>query len=317
MASAYTLCLSTSKRSNESRSTLKFAIRRYFRIAPVYYLGIILYFFVFLFYNKLKFGHFIISESYNFTNLFCNLTFIHGFYPPANNNIVPGGWSIGTEMAFYAIFPLLYKISQSQLKSIKDIALFIVFGIVFSQLILFTLHLNGHSIMNDNFLYYNMINQLPVFFLGIGFYYKNNLTDWSGNWLFNILFFILFSFISILIWHSGNDYYFSITPIISGFSFIFLMQLFQKYDFINTKLLVRIGQLSYSMYILHFIFANYIKGLFMHKFENFNGFFSLIFFYVFTVFFTFISALLFEKYVEKPSIELGRFYINKLDAKNS
>ena len=110
IASAYTLCLSASRRKKERHPIIKFGIRRYFRIALAYYLGILLYFFISLIESQSTHGIFIIPEKYNAINIISNLTFVHGFFPPANNNIVPGGWSIGTEMAFYALFPALFYI---------------------------------------------------------------------------------------------------------------------------------------------------------------------------------------------------------------
>lgn len=39
VASAYTLCLSSFNRKNETNKFTKYAIRRYFRIAPAYYIA--------------------------------------------------------------------------------------------------------------------------------------------------------------------------------------------------------------------------------------------------------------------------------------
>lgn len=44
VASAYTLCLSFDNRKVEKNNLINFYIRRYFRIFPIYYLGIVIYF---------------------------------------------------------------------------------------------------------------------------------------------------------------------------------------------------------------------------------------------------------------------------------
>ena len=46
VASAYTLCLSAEYRSRENHKLKKYFIRRFFRISPIYYLGILIYFIV-------------------------------------------------------------------------------------------------------------------------------------------------------------------------------------------------------------------------------------------------------------------------------
>ena len=111
IASAFTLCLSHEKRKIEKYSLTNFYIRRFFSIAPLYYLGITLYFIIEI--TKGFVSHDINDSQYSLVNVLANVFFVNGFYPPANNNIVPGGWSIGTEFAFYAIFPatlwLAYK----------------------------------------------------------------------------------------------------------------------------------------------------------------------------------------------------------------
>ena len=105
VASAYTLCLSFARRSQEPRPVASFYLRRLFRIAPLYIVGIATYCALHLLRQG---GGEAVLAPYTPANVAANLFFVHGFVPAANNNIVPGGWSIGTEMAFYALFPLLF-----------------------------------------------------------------------------------------------------------------------------------------------------------------------------------------------------------------
>lgn len=103
VASAYTLCLSwQQRRAEEPQPVLRFLLRRLFRIAPLYWFGITLFA---LLHALQTGGH--PADPYTAANLLANAAFVHGFVPGAQNGIVPGGWSIGTEMAFYAAFPLL------------------------------------------------------------------------------------------------------------------------------------------------------------------------------------------------------------------
>ncbi len=314
IASAYTLCLSSFKRDKENLPLVKFGIRRYFRIAPAYYLALLGYLFISLILSKLQSGEFILAEKYTFKNILSNIFFIHGFYPPANNNIVPGGWSIGTEIAFYSIFPALIYIAKVTLTtSRKKIFAFVFFGILFSQLMLMLLVFIGYNISNNNFIYFNIINQLPVFLIGIGYFFLSKRSGFLLNWKLNFIFFILFSLLSVLPGYSGVDYYFSFIPTISGISFVFLIELIKKFNFLNPKILIRIGQVSFSMYLIHFIFAQLITGFLASKFIVLNGTVSLLVFYLLSVFLTFGFALLSEKFIEKPSIEFGKKLIRKID----
>ena len=63
-----------------------FYIRRYFRIAPLYYLGIVAYAALYISAGK--------GSSYTAGNILANVFFVHGVIPSANNSIVPGGFEV-------------------------------------------------------------------------------------------------------------------------------------------------------------------------------------------------------------------------------
>ncbi len=100
-----------------SRTWFKFYIRRFFRIAPLYYV---------LFTIALLFGSFLgeCRQSiagvfpgshtpvdryidHSFANIFTHVTFIFGFLPNFAFTTPLPDWSIGLEMQFYFIFPFL------------------------------------------------------------------------------------------------------------------------------------------------------------------------------------------------------------------
>lgn len=309
VASAYTLCMSSENRKNEDNHLLKFAIRRYFRIAPAYYLGILIYFVIKVALIKYSTGNFSIPKEYNFLNVFSNIAFFHGFYEPGNNTIVPGGWSIGTEMAFYAIFPFLFKVASTKIKNGLGIIFFVLLGIGFSLLVIYLLYLFGFNIKKNYFIYFNIINQLPVFIVGISYYlYREKLKmDWNHR--FDFLFFILFLIISLTLFYFNFNFIF---PFSSAFAFIFLIEIFRNHNFLNNKVLVRIGQVSFSMYLLHFIFASYLAPIIISKINFQNDIIAFMSIYFLIVLVTFICALFSEKIVEKPGIEIGRRLIKKI-----
>ena len=105
VASAFTLAWSWNRRKSECHPTKNFLIRRFCRIAPLYFAGILAYAMMsFCFQNGL---HGITAGAYTPQSVAANLFFIHGWLPFAMNNVVPGGWSIGVEMSFYLLVPWL------------------------------------------------------------------------------------------------------------------------------------------------------------------------------------------------------------------
>jgi len=316
VASAYTLCISAETRKNESQPLVKYAIRRFFRIAPLYYLGIIGFFFLALTTAYFSNGRISIPEHYTLLNIISNVLFVHGFYPPANNNIVPGGWSIGTEMAFYVVFPMLFALASKYWVSIRNVILGVLIGFLFSQITLLVLASNGISVSND-FVYCNLINQIPVFILGIAYYFWSTLKNQRFNWKMDVLAFVVLSGVSLYFRKLSIEipYLLSCIPFISGLSFLFLMELFRKLDILNSNILVRIGKVSYSMYIIHFIFAWLMTSLIAPLFNKILiSEVTLLLLYPTVVASTFYLATLSEKHIEKPFIDLGRSIIkNKLN----
>ena len=99
VASAMTLCMSWQARHDGS---VPFYIRRFFRIAPMYYLSIPFFLWV------RGFGPSIYApDGIGWRHIAMAATFTHGFMPDTITSVVPGSWSIADEMMFYAIFPML------------------------------------------------------------------------------------------------------------------------------------------------------------------------------------------------------------------
>jgi len=309
VASAFTLCNSAENRNNEPNKILNYFIRRFFRIAPVYYVGIILYFALGALKNYYKHGVLMPDEQYTLINILTNVLLVHGFFPPANNNIVPGGWSIGTEFAFYAIFPMLFVLLNGVIKSVTSAILALSCSVLISLAAIYSCQIViGTKLDNNSFIYFNLATQLPVFILGVLFFKLNQIDAWPVKSKFsNILTFISISIFSVAIFEYGSDISFSLIPVISGFSFLFLFSFLSKDKIINCAPIRSIGKVSYSMYLFHFLIARGLTAFLVSRTEPFlHGSVTLFLAYIGSVATTFFIARISEKLIERPFIELGR-----------
>jgi peptidoglycan/LPS O-acetylase OafA/YrhL len=93
------------RNENEKHPKFNFFIRRFFRIAPLYYIGILYYLWQDGFGSRYWLSD---QELVTTANILSNIFFVHGFNPYWMNSVVPGGWSIAVEMLFYCIAPLLF-----------------------------------------------------------------------------------------------------------------------------------------------------------------------------------------------------------------
>jgi len=314
IASAYTLCLSHEKRNDEHYPLTNFYIRRLFRIAPLYYVGIVLYFILYLVETSLSNEN---SDSYySIVNVLANVFFLHGFYPAANNNIVPGGWSIGTEVVFYSVFPIIIWMVKKLWNVNKySIWLLPLIGALMSQtfnlLILFWT--NGSiGIANNNFIYFNFFNQLPVFLIGIALFYSEKQCSLN----FNIFMFVLFSFFSLMLWRYKINYLFTVIPLLSGISFVFLFLLLRNNKWLTSKIIGKIGKYSYGIYITHFIFAWFVPEYFLYPMLKDILSSNLIF--LLSIIITLVGAYLlssiFYRVIESPVVIFGSAIIRRREA---
>lgn len=324
IVSAFTLCLTFDKRNGEEKGLSKFYIRRYFRIVPLYYFGIMLYMAYFSLFEPMLYNlPSELDERYTLRNILANVFLVNDFTPgSANNKIVPGGWSIGTETTFYILFPFIFSLYQRfsnnswALLAIPLLAVAVCFVMV--QLVLSA---TGMSAKNNSFIYFNIVCQLPVFLLGISLYFLLKLQHrfTQLNPRFYVVGFVISTLMAIVVYRYMVEMAFFV-PIAAGFSFLFLFMLFKTSNRTLFKMhwLSRIGQLSYSIYLFHFIFAWLGSKLLWHLMA---GMASSEVIYLLSVLLTValsvLVAVFSEKYIEKPGMDWGRKLINYIEARKA
>jgi peptidoglycan/LPS O-acetylase OafA/YrhL len=161
VVSAITLAQSWRGRPGSLRA---FALRRVFRIAPAYFFAAALY------------ALLLPGGQAGVLRILTFLTFTSGWSPAQMPTVpdawvgVPGGWSIEAEAAFYALFPLLMWSLRGPAR--------VAAGFALSLLLAWAADLSGAWFFGpvygpaatDQFLYYWLPNQLPVFLVGLAAY---------------------------------------------------------------------------------------------------------------------------------------------------
>lgn len=307
IASSFTLCLSSENRKNEKNKNWNYVIRRFFRIAPGYYFAIILY----TIYNHLnQYFSFQQIGEIEWRAIIINLLFSNGYFPSVLNKIVPGGWSISTEMSFYLLFPFIFSFYQKK-KSKKTLLFLIPFlSIVFSQIAVRILGNYGYEMSNNSFVYFNIINQIPVFIIGISYYFLLKKYNFNYSSWIDILLFISFTIITIALWSLKIDYLFSVIPITSAISFVFIMEIMRKSDKLNINLLEKIGRASYSMYLFHFLVIDFVDYSFKKLGLSFNNI-NFFIFYILVAGITYFIANLSLNTLERYGINFGKKLLRK------
>jgi peptidoglycan/LPS O-acetylase OafA/YrhL len=169
--SAMTMCLMWTQRAGETNPVRKFYVRRFLRIAPLFWLAIPLYLAV----NGT-------GPSYDAPNgigplqVILTATFLHGFWPDSINSVVPGDWSIAAEMTFYLVFPFVILSFGARRHLYLGLAVALhLFNVLFfkpwAYQIFMAYYGPGHEAFVWSALHLSFLNQLPVFLTGCALFF--------------------------------------------------------------------------------------------------------------------------------------------------
>lgn len=218
--------------TEKNRTTYKtFLKKRYLSIAPIYILFILFYQIISYYIATFNVEPFY-KISHNPLSILANIFLLNGLDYQAFNNIVPGGWFIGTIFLFYLLFPLIYKLYR-YIKTYNPRLLFllplggVIVSAIFQTGIFFII---GDWTLSKpgSFTYYSIINQLPCMLIGVTLNYYLKNTKLSKNNL--LLCFICLGLIGNLLWYALRLHYwiYALIPSIIGWSFFYLFLYVQR-----------------------------------------------------------------------------------------
>ncbi len=115
---------------------------------------------------------------YNWPSVLVNLLFVNGLCPFANNWVVPGGWTIGCEFLFYAMFPFLFFLARPD-KRVLAATVIVSFAATAALFWIFKANHLESYLGENRFLYFLISTQMPCFLLGMAyFFYGSRAKMW-------------------------------------------------------------------------------------------------------------------------------------------
>jgi len=318
LMSAFTLLSSWNAELHRAGSVnvVNFFVRRYLRIAPAYYLAAFMYYFL----RPPQSG-------FDTAQLLATLTFVNGWHPylmPTVTTrwyVVPGGWSIGVEFAFYALLPIMASLITNLRRAILGVFLVIIIGLLCNLIALNYFSKEFDPDVVSNFLYYWLPNELPVFFLGFALYYaigdssprSVNLLRHLAHYRYGIAGIATVAYFAASYLRLGHfigdglklpETLYIVFPLMA-----FIVALASGPTLFVNKAVQEMGKVSFSAYLLHFAVLELLPhypGLFGTSATGIPAIMHFGIDWVFVVATTFLLAAIQYRLVELPGNNLAR-----------
>jgi peptidoglycan/LPS O-acetylase OafA/YrhL len=280
IVSAYSLCLSISQgRGPHGPFWRSYLTRRFFRIAPLFWLAIGLYLLRPLI-LPMDFAPVDVHPPFwtlQTWHVIASLLFINGWHYQSINFIVPGGWSVAIESNFYLLLPFVVWWANNTRRALITVALSLLLAVVCRMLLYYLfgrLHAEPPSTAFGIFAGLWLPAQLPVFMLGVLLYRlapKLSLDAGvarSGRRMLAPL--VLTALSLALVWLAPVSWQrlasepFQWGLVLMGFSW---MLAWWPTKWLVNPVSLFLGKISYSLYLLHMIGLHLVVWVSKQLFE--------------------------------------------------
>jgi peptidoglycan/LPS O-acetylase OafA/YrhL len=183
-------------------------------------------------------------------------------FDPRYLNAIDGGASIWLEIYFYLLFPLYFFLRNTKL----NILFFSLACLIFANLIHFRIYDLGTLAEMKDFDYLNIFSQFICFILGVEFMARKFTNIYIFIATYTVVGFLIkwiFFREYLLVVDYGSSYWLAIISAVALTFTIYLKYLSNKFvklnNFFVSKLVAKIGQMTYTSYMVHFIVIDIIR----------------------------------------------------------
>lgn len=240
--SAFSLMYSTEPALGRPGWLQSYLIKRFFRIAPLFYCMI-----AFESGRRVLFG----GAAPDAVTLLLNLSFAFGAVP--FSGIVWGGWSVGVEMIFYAVFPVLLL----ALRNPRAALLFLLGSLIVSHAIRAGLHAQHLALVPRpkwDWSYFAFGSNLCFFAMGIYAYHLSRRLAADSGWLRGFAWLAVTLLCALMFFDLGKHFHAGRVDILlwgTGLSALCLWQSLKPGFVLASPVFEYLGERSFSIYLLH------------------------------------------------------------------
>jgi peptidoglycan/LPS O-acetylase OafA/YrhL len=315
MVSAATLLMSWRARGDGFQA---FLIRRLFRVAPLIWLATPAY----LALAGSGQGYFAPSGDWTSLEVLRQVLFIDSL-SPSRGSIVPGGWTINTEILFYLVFPVIVMVVRSFGAALAAYSLSLGCVIICAQSYhesLVSRFSDTPQMMVNVWTALSLPIQLPVFMAGFATFFALDKTWLSTDRDGRVLKIMLVTAIALMIW-------FSISPPNTygwwGMPFgvaIFCLGRHAGGLLVN-KPIIYLGKVSFSAYVWHFMVMNFVylgrdHGLDVFAIKLGPNALNFLLFLAFVMLVTLVISAASFHFFERPMIRVGAVLAERVSSRH-
>jgi exopolysaccharide production protein ExoZ len=301
VASALTLMFSWHARND---GAVNFYIRRFFRIAPMFYLAIVAF--------VLLDGYgprYYAPRGIGWWQILSTTFFVNGWHPESLTSVVPGCWSIANEMTFYLVFPLLALRIRSFRAACAALVGFLLVALISkypAALFWQSMLPKEDAYLAHEFVFLWFLHQAPCFLFGIAAFFA--IEKWrvgkaaANRWLVAAIALIL-----VLPFIPGT---FTLYPLAFAVA-AFLMANGAGAGTVVNPFIRFVGKVSFSAYLWHFAILDVIDQLAKRGFDPIHVLdrrHALPFYLVFApsiLAVTLLASSLTYRSIEQPMVRFG------------
>jgi len=307
VVSAFTLCYSMQARSDSPNPIYDFYVRRIFRIIPLFYVWMVI---------SLIRDRYIYGATHSLGDVLLSTFFVFNLIPGKETGFVRASWTLGVEMLFYLMFPLVFRYVTDYRRALSLFLVTIVVSRAFQYLLVY---LPMSDEQRGNYYYFSFLHQLPVFAAGVlsFFLYEAFIKGKEVNRSWGIILMGIFVFLydALLSGKLKNILLDGLYWQAIAYGCLLLGLSIFPWKLVVNKFTGFLGLISYSFYLTHTTVIAAFRPLYSNLYSlEFPKTFQFFFSAAITVTAVILLSYLSYRLIEEPGMHLGRCLIRKKNA---
>ena len=222
---------------------------------------------------------------------------------PNNIDLIRGGWSIWNEIYFYLFFPAYFWIRKVNYRFVVLLVAFVSLTILISTRFF---DLFNDTLAFRDFDYLNIFTQFICFSIGVEYQFdskKRIILSFLIYFIFSIFYKSLFFSDFIFVADYGASYWTALIGVMSLFFLLGLKKILAYFPVESSNILLRIGRVTYTSYMLHFLIIDFLANKISHMPTEIN--------FLIICGITFPIAIYLQPFTETIWVKLGQKIINR------